>query len=158
VSTSWAAHGGPPAEAFGPDLPRSPNTPGIGGYLLAVAVAFAWNALFLAGTAAGLGGFVVGWIAVYLYSLWFGLPIALAGVLVVHLLCCRVRAQWVHVAVAALSGFVLTALLFGSLSGDPMTLLALSVGVAAGLGRVAVVPAVHRRRERLASRPSLRVP
>ena len=46
MSASWAAHGGPPPEAFARSaLPR--NTPGLGGYLAAVLIAYAWNALFL---------------------------------------------------------------------------------------------------------------
>lgn len=123
-----------------------------------MAVAFAWNALFLAGGFGGLGGLLYGFIAVSLYSLWFGLPIALTGVLVVHLLCFRVRAQWVHVTVAALSGFGLTLLMFGLLSGEGMEGIALNVGVAAGLGRLAVVPGVHRRQGRFAPDAPVRVP
>ncbi|UUW90973.1 hypothetical protein [Pimelobacter simplex] len=63
----------------------------------------------------------------------FSLPIAIPGVLVVHLACRAVPAQWVHVAAAGLVGLAPTAMLTVA-AGEP-------------LGRLVVVPLVWRRRD-----------
>lgn len=124
-----------------------PNTPGAGGYVAA----------WLASVLAFGGGLVVAgrpaWpdlVAVVLVVLAavlvVSIPFALVGVLVVHVLCAPVEAQWFHVLVAGLVGYaamVVTAVL----SGDPDWFgTGLWLAATTALARAAVIPLVHRRR------------
>jgi len=82
-----------------------PNTPGLAGYLLGVGVSFLVCApLVLVWLNAGSGP--EGWVAAALYLpialvevSTYGLPVALAGVVLVHAACSLVPWQWVHVVV-----------------------------------------------------------
>lgn len=130
------------------------NTPGPGGYLLAVLVSDFVFALLLGLGAlaegdveAFFGGLVLFTVITAIYSIPFALP----GVLVVHLVARRATSQLVHVALAGavglLAGWVAHLWLF---RGDGWPELVLEVGLATATGRAAVirmVPAVRRRRQ-----------
>ncbi|HWJ12016.1 MAG TPA: hypothetical protein VNS46_21715 [Nocardioides sp.] len=75
----------------------------------------------------------------------YSLPFALVGVPLVHLVCRRVGAQWVHVVVAGLAGLLPLAVA-GVMTGEWVWGVA-PVGACTALGRLAVVPLVWRRRD-----------
>jgi len=125
------------------------NTPGPAGYVAAWAVSVLVVTVALVsglfgpppGPVEGVGMVfaLVPWVA------FFSLPIAVPGVLVVHLACRCVRAQWVHVAAAGLAG--LAPMGVGMLidpGAEPVLGL---LAVATALGRLVVVPMVWRRRD-----------
>ena len=137
------------------------GSPGVGGYVLAVAVsACALGVVLLIGAlpeALGDEGgedlliLPTGVLVVTLYALFFAVPLAPPGVLLVHLLCLRVRHQAVHVLAAGLAGAA-AALVWvrtSGVGGDPGWF-PLQLAVATACGRAAVVPLARRRR---ASRP-----
>ncbi|UUW90972.1 hypothetical protein [Pimelobacter simplex] len=128
-----------------------PNTPGPGGYVAAWAVSVLIVDLAMVlgaslfGTSPGPLELVlmvwglVPWVAL------FSLPIAVPGVLIVHLVCRCVGAQWVHVAAAGLAGLAPMGV-WVLLTGEAEPVLGL-LAVATALGRLAVVPMVRRRRD-----------
>ena len=140
---------------------RAPSyTPGWDGYVVAVLVSMGLTILALAisilseGVGQALAALLVGTIYVTL----FAVPTAPVGVLLVHLTCRGVRAQWVHVLAAGLAG-LFTGPAFqqvvvepgsGLLEGWFFTLL---LGSATAAGRASVIPLVpaviaRRRRSR----------
>lgn len=144
---------------------NGPHTPGILGYLLALIVSWLVFAVFVVvpGAAAtgdplnALGALIVYVPIVMIAGAIYGLPIAVAGVIVVHLLCFQARDQWIHVLAAGLIGIALAAVQFHwFLNGPPgwSTVMALVVGLAAAVGRLAVLPLVTSRR-RLAAQGRL---
>ncbi len=129
------------------------NTPGAGGYLLAVLVSDFVFALLL-----GLGALVEGDVEAFfggvvlftVITIFYSIPFAVPGVLAVHFCCRTVTSQVAHVAVAGaaglLAGLLAEVVLFG---GEAASWLVLAVGVATATGRAAViplVPAVRRAR------------
>lgn len=124
-----------------------PSTPGPGGYVLAwlASVLIFGGGVIVAGRPAwsDLGAALV---VVLLATLVVSIPFAVVGMLVVHVLCAPVEAQWFHVLVAGLVGYaamVVPALL----SGDPDWFgLGPWLAATTALARAAVVPLVHRRR------------
>lgn len=126
------------------------NTPGWGGYLLAWAASDAALALlypFLDPGELTPGVYATVAFVVLLYGGVFSVAFAPPGLVLVHLLCRRVEAQWVHVLAAGgaglLAGVVAEVWL---LDGDsPAFVLVLAAATAAG--RAAVIPLVPRRRQ-----------
>lgn len=138
------------------------NTPGAGGYLVAWALTcLGLSCVIAGGTAwevagddydgdgplsAALGVFVLS----CFFSSLMSLPFAAIGIPVVHLVCRKVAAQWVHVLAAGLAGlspFLLVSLLSGEWWWFPYA----AVAPAAALGRLAVTPCVRHRRNSAAS-------
>lgn len=152
---------------------HTPNTPGFGGYvvmflvsLLVAPTAFVVGGVLLSGGDDGLGILAI-WPIVAIYQLIFAIPLAAVGLPVIHLLCRRARAQWVHVLVAGLvPGALLVAFLvvgpgIGSLDSEGLGLLAM-IGVPAGIGsaagRAGVIGLVRRRRPPLPVPPGTPAP
>ena len=142
-----------PAFIGGPTGPGR-AAPGPGGYVLAVVVADVVAALLA--TAYLASGGDAGYHAVLLvfavaYVTTLSVPCALVGAPLLHLLVRRSRSQALHVlvlgAAGALVGWLVDAALF--VGGYP--LLPRIVGVSTAAGRGALVPAVRRARERVAS-------
>jgi hypothetical protein len=135
---------------------RSPYTPDWAGYLLAWLVASGAMAALLTVGVLLDAGLLQALQAAFMCAFYippFSIPAALVGIPLVHLACRRVPAQWVHVAVAGLAGFVtglVTELLLGPLLEGTLTgWLPGEVALSAALGRAAVirfVPDVQRRR------------
>lgn len=128
------------------------NTPGPGGYLLAWGVSAAFPGLVIAGAGlvAGQTSFVDAVSIGYLYSFFTmmaSVPFACVGIPLVHLACRRVRCQAVHVLAAGLAGalpVVVLSLVVGRWIGLDDGLI--FIPFATALGRLSVVPLVHRRR------------
>lgn len=133
------------------------NTPGPLGYFTAMVVAFAWNAFFIGALQVeeGVSGVLAVTVLAFFFHSGYGPFVAVPGILIVHVCCRAVRAQWVHVLAAGSVGGIAGAAVGTFLEMPALTLM---VGVSAALGRLAVVPSVHRRQERFASHPPLRVP
>jgi hypothetical protein len=135
-----------------------PNTPGPAGYLLGVGVSFLLCApLVLLWLNAGSGP--EGWLAAALYLpiallevSTYGLPVALAGVILVHATCFLVPWQSVHVVVAGAAGLGLawawTDVTDLASLGPPAHTISVLVGVSAAAGRAAVIPLVRWRSDR----------
>lgn len=127
------------------------GSPGIGGYALAWLVSVVVVGVEV--TAPALLeeplGFLVLVAFVWVYAAVFGVPAALLGVLLVHLLTLRVRHQWVHVALAGLVGSAAGAAYTQLLFADDMPGLAWELGVATAVGRAAVVPMARARSARV---------
>ncbi len=147
------------------------NTPGFGGYLLAIlisAVAFDLELVVVAalsgdlwGDPAAVGGTVgpftgLGlWAAVVLlpFVILVALPVGAAGALMVHLCCHRVSRQSVHVLAAFCSAYGVAAGLWltgGWMALTPIELVQafgslLPVALAAATGRLLVIPLVRAR-------------
>lgn len=136
---------------------NGPNTPGFFGYVVAVLVSFVAFG-FLVGFFAMLSAAdpLAGLAILLLYAPMaaavagtYGLPVALAGAALVALGLRRVAPQPVHVLGAGLVGLVLTPVylsLVGLADDDSILMLSVAVGLAAALGRLAVVPLVRSRR------------
>lgn len=130
------------------------NTPGVGGYAIAVLVSIWVTVLLLALADASNRdpvGIAMALIVGSVYVTIFALPTAPLGVLVVHLCCRRIEQQWLHVLAAGLCG-VLTGLAFGAVvsgvDGLFETLdLTVMLGVATAVGRAAVIPLLPSRPE-----------
>lgn len=126
------------------------NTPGIGGYVLAVTVSVVTIPLLLWVLSGSAGVFVV---SLY-YAAAAGIPIGTVGATVVHLCCRGIRAQVVHVLAAGLAGFlVLPGFAIadsiadsGPNSGAAWVPYGLVLAGVTATGRAAVIPIVHRRR------------
>ena len=128
-------------------------SPGVGGYLLAVVVSAAAVGL---GAGASMvpdafsgredpGSLLTGSLLVGVVALLFAVPLAPAGVLLVHLACLRVRHQAVHVLAAGVAGAV-TALVWGwVVDTGEVGGFALGLGAATACGRAAVAPLARRR-------------
>ncbi|GAB3261336.1 hypothetical protein GCM10027425_24700 [Alteromonas gracilis] len=146
-----------------------PYTPTVPGYLAMLWLVFVifgvtiGGALLVVEESAAFGGvvglvvsaLVISAIATTVSAVLGSLP-ALLGILLVHLVCRRVRAQWVHVVAFGVAGAVL--------SGPPLIWLTdpqlvfhplqAYAGVCAALARLAVtpwVPSVRARREERAA-------
>ncbi|MEV5000420.1 hypothetical protein [Nocardioides sp. LML1-1-1.1] len=124
-----------------------PNTPGPGGYALAwlASVLIFGGGLVVASrpTRADLDAVLI---VVLVATLVVSIPFAVVGVLVVHVLCAPVEAQWFHVLVAGLVGYAAT-VVAASLSGDPDWFgIGPWLAATTALARAAVIPLVHRRR------------
>lgn len=127
------------------------NTPGPGGYVIAWAVSVTVFAVLFVGVASiqdGLGlGSAIG--AVFVYGAFiacFSTPFAAVGIPAVHLLCRRVRSQWVHVLTAGFVGLLPTVFFAGLLQGAGGRGWFLLVPLATAIGRWSVVPLVSKRR------------
>ena len=123
------------------------NTPGWLGYAAAIGISVVSYGALLGLWGGGLGGALAAAVFVPVFGWPYAVPIGVVGAAVVHLTCRGVPEQWVHVAAAAGCGVVGGALFwgwFGHTAAFGMG--SLMVGVAAGLGRTAVVPLVERRR------------
>ncbi|WP_027861139.1 hypothetical protein [Marmoricola sp. URHB0036] len=144
-------------------MSRAPSyTPGWDGYVVAVLVSMGLTILALAASilSEGLGQALAALLVGTIYVTLFAFPTAPVGVLLVHLACRGVRAQWVHVLAAGLAG-LLTGLAFqqlvvergsGPLEGWFLTLL---LGSATAAGRAAVIPLVPAVRARRRSSKEL---
>jgi len=135
---------------------RAPSyTPGWDGYLVAVLVSVGLTVLALAVSILpeGLGQALAALLAGTLYVTLFAAPTAPVGVLLVHLTCRGVRAQWVHVVAAGVAG-LLTGLAFQHLVVGPGSgilegwFLTLVLGLSTAAGRAAVIPLVPAVRAR----------
>ena len=134
-----------------------PNTPGLGGYVLAFAVAFGVFELVTLPFSGGYGVEPAYALPLLLYLMvqvgffTFGLPFLLAYgvVLALHLLVRWEESQVPHLLAAALGGLGLACLLalMVDQDGDRLLLLA-ALPLSMALGRAVVVPLVERRRER----------
>ena len=135
---------------------RGVGSPGVPGYVLAVALSDLVFALLLPGEAL-LEGDLQGYLFVALlaavFSVPYCIPFAVPGVLLVHFVCLRVTSQAVHVVTAglvgAMAGWVLWTLVLGE-TGFP--LLALAIGFATLVGRAAVIPQGRSQRRTPPSR------
>lgn len=141
-----------------------PNTPGILGYVLAVAMAcgtagsLTYVTTVVLGVGTDEGGDILTAVVaaiVYvplltLFAATYGFPVAVAGVLVVHVALRRVERQACHVLAAGVVGALLSAGYADALGfddlGPDVLVVAVSVGVGAAAGRVAVIPLVESRR------------
>jgi hypothetical protein len=143
-------------------MSRQPNTPGSLGYVLGALASFVCCTPLLLVPALFDGGSIGDAIMYFPIGLVIvavcGSPVAVAGVVVVQVLCSRVDAQLPHVLVAGLAGFGFTLLYVRAFGVDDPGLatvvLAAVVAVAAGFGRAAVIPLVESRR-RLAAQGRL---
>lgn len=135
---------------------RRPNGPGVLGYVVAALASFAafgtlvgLVAMFAADDPAGALAILVIYVPVAtLVAGTFGLPVAVVGSVLLALCLRDVGGQGWHVLTAGALGVVLTLAYFavlGDVSGVPIVL-ASAVGVAAAVGRLAVVPLVSSRR------------
>jgi hypothetical protein len=132
-------------------------TPGVAGYLLSVAVSVLITALVTALEILVVGGPIqasAAFVECLVLAGLLSVPIAPVGVLLVHLACRRVEAQWVHVLAAGLAG-LLSGLAFSALvdvgGSDVLAIwpLTLALGFATAVGRASVigrVPGVRARR------------
>ena len=125
----------------------SGGSPGIGGYVLAVvASAGVLALLFPVGTLLDEPvGYPVLVALVFAYGLAYSLPVAVPGCLLVHLVCLRVEAQWVHVLAAGVAGLLAGALAPARLFGGDWPWLGPLLGLATTIGRTAVVPLAGTR-------------
>ena len=132
------------------------GSPGVGGYVLAVvASAPALGLVLAASMVPGVvdgsespGSLLGGLVLVTLFALMYAVPVAPAGVLVVHLLCLRVRHQGVHVLAAGLAGAVAALVWEVTLGAATLDRFPWALGIATACGRAAVVPLARRRRAR----------
>ncbi|GAA1506444.1 hypothetical protein GCM10009788_07880 [Nocardioides humi] len=120
-----------------------PNTPGIGGYLMAWLVSIlALPPLLAAAFKEPLGPGMA--VVVGMYAAANSVPFACIGIPVVHLACRRVRSQSIHVVAAGAVGWVSAVLLMWP---DPgYTSFAIALAGSTACGRLVVVPLVWRRR------------
>ena len=133
------------------------GSPGLGGYVLAFLVSAGVMGLSVP-MEATVGHFVHGsWslddlfyatavgVLTAIFALFYGLPGALVGCLLVHLVCRRIPEQSIHVATAGLAGaaagVVYDAVLFDEFWG----MLWILLGIAAAIGRAVVIPLARRR-------------
>jgi len=123
-------------------------TPGVGGYALGILVS---GLAVLVASAALLGLFAV-YVAVVLVV--FGIPIGVVGAALTHFTCRDAPSQLAHVLFAGLWGWVLTLVVTVLAGGDLGYVLALPTcaGVAAAIGRAAVVGLVPEPRAQQAQR------
>ena len=136
---------------------RGSGSPGLGGYVLAVIASACALGLLEAMIAAldsashltlgldDLAFYPVGAVLWACYSLFYGLPAALVGCVVVHLTCLRISEQVVHVAMAALAGAVAGWVYDVTLFGGYYPWLWLELGIATTIGRAVVIPLAVRR-------------
>jgi len=142
------------------------NTPGIGGYALAVVVSVVVTstlvfvplalAALVAGATAGeeVAAMAFFWGYAIVIGLAVALPFALVGIPVIHLLCRDQRSQALHVLVTGAVSFVLVFTVLGLMAageGTDADVVALAsaaavVGAATMVGRASVIPLVRRRR------------
>lgn len=130
-----------------------PHDPGLLGYAAAVVIAYAANGVLVGlrvaadDPVAGLGLATVGLPFTMMYEATYGLPFALVGVALLHLICQHLPEQWVHVTVAGMLGAATGAFLSGTiLEGHLVGWNAAQVALATAVGRAAVIPLVVRRR------------
>ncbi len=124
-----------------------PNTPGPDGYV-AVWVLSVW--LFALGVVLPSGPGVAGFFPVLVFVLTataiVSVPFAAVGVVVVHVVCRQVEAQWVHVLVAGLTGYA-TMVVIALLGAGPEVLgSGWWLGMVTAVARAALIPLVLRRR------------
>ncbi len=135
------------------------NTPGFGGYV--VAIVLSWLAFLLIlllvtlpiellEIRSGFGLAAIVWLASYVVIV--GTPVGVVGATIVHLMCRHQPRQWVHVLAAGGAAVLIetsVALLAGAQAPqllDPVVLLVLApMTLAAMVGRAAVIPLVHTR-------------
>lgn len=137
---------------WNPRAYAAPGTPGVGGYMLAVAVsllAFALEIGLLDLIKNGADASVVGGM---LLVLIFGcIPAALigsVGAALVHIATWRASTQWPAILTAAGVGFVFPLLWFRANFSWDVVGFGIVLGLAAGVGRWAVVPFATRRGRR----------
>lgn len=120
------------------------NTPGPGGYLFAWAVSVVAFAVLLlvALEPDPVPPQTVVWILVFLTPM--SAPFAVAGTLFVHCTCRDTQQQWRHVLAATAAGAMAGGLV--SLVNVGLVVLVPMLAASTGLGRLAVVPVVQRRR------------
>lgn len=140
----------------GPTLdPAAMNTPGVGGYILAIVVSWIAFLLILLMLAAPsteiervrLDGIL--WMATFVAIV--GTPVGFVGAAIVHLACRHEPRQWVHVLVAGGSAFliqegfaVFVHAPVRALLSAPLMIVMLPMILAAMVGRAMVIPLVPR--------------
>lgn len=138
---------------------RGLAAPGFVGYLLAfLASAVALGVITAVGLVLGELGSDIAWAAtdviptlfflplgVALLATLYGWPAAIAGCLLVHLACLRVRSQVLHVLAAALAGLAAGWVYQVWFFGWTFEWLWLQLGLATAIGRAAVIPLARRR-------------
>jgi hypothetical protein len=125
---------------------RSPYTPDVGGYILAVLISLGLCAL----PGIALGPYVIFVVAGVIV---LGVPIGLVGSVIAHLVCRRRPEQWLHVLTTGAVGFGLTCITFRFwVDGLPTPLLVLAswVAICAAAGRGSVIRRVAARQFELA--------
>jgi hypothetical protein len=127
---------------------RGPHTPGVLGHVVWIALStLLYGPLLVVGTGGDVVEAVVATFFVVAFGWIYAVPVGVLGALAVDLTCRSVPRQGVHVVAAAVAGVVAGALFWGTIGeSTPFGPPALLVGVAAALGRAAVVPLVDRRR------------
>ena len=120
------------------------NTPGAGGYVLAWLVSVLTFSGTLALLLSAMEPLVPTFLVITGYVLVVSLPVAGAGILLVHLACHEIAAQRVHVAAAGTAGAFAGALLLGFGWWWPVVPF---LATTTALARLAVVPLVWRRRD-----------
>lgn len=134
---------------WNPRAYAAPGTPGVAGYMLAVAISLVALALEVGAIGAIQVGTEASLVGVMFLVLFFGfipaVVIGSIGAVLVHFATRRASTQWPAILTAASIGFAVPMFLFrGNFSGDVVGL-AVALGVAAGVGRWAVVPFAVRR-------------
>ena len=132
------------------------GSPGVGGYVLAVVVsALAVGPVVVVSMVPEVlrgredaGSLLSGLVVVTVVSLVCAGPVAVPGVLLVHLLCLRVRDQGVHVLAAGLAGAATVLVWEAAVGPGGLDRFPLVLGIATACGRAAVVPLARRRRAR----------
>ena len=87
----------------------------------------------------------LGAVLVAMFALIYAVPLAPPGVLLVHLLCLRVRHQVVHVLAAGLAGAGAALVWVGAVDAGSPGWFPFQLAVATACGRAAVVPLARRR-------------
>ncbi len=134
------------------------GSPGVPGYVLAVAVSDLVFALLLPGQAlldGDLQGYAFVALLAAVFSVPYCIPLAVPGVLLVHLVCLRVTSQVVHVVTAGLVGATAGWVLWAGVLGETgFPLLAPAIATATAVGRAAVIPMARKDGLRRALRPA----
>ena len=120
------------------------GSPGVGGYVLAVAVSVVVLALEVSLMESDPASFLGVMLMVSIYGGVLCLPFAIPGVVLVHYACRHVEHQSVHVAAAGAAGLLTGFLVQGaSLESGWLPLV---IGVATVVGRASVIPFARARR------------
>lgn len=128
---------------------NGPKTPDLNGYLAAVVVSIlVMPAIYL--TVLALGDGELAFLVLYPFGLVYaaivGVPMALVGLPVVHLVARRLESQADQVVVAGVVGFALAFVLASIVDGsDSGAIFGLVTGASTMIGRASVIGLVERR-------------